>query len=113
MHITTRMLGRSAAALMLALSLGAATSQAQSLTAADSQLIYDILSAEEQRAMIGRPLVRGIDRDPLGADQRLAVADLGHLLLDHLEGVVDATLLGALAEQELAVEVGHGRTLLP
>ena len=50
----------------------------------------------------------GIQRDPAGAHERLALADLRHRLLDELERPVVDPPGGALAKQEAAVHIGHG-----
>ena len=68
--------------------------------------------ADRDRRQVGRRVVEPgpvgrVDRDVLGPDQRLALADLGDRLGDELERVGIDALLRALAKQVAAVALGH------
>jgi hypothetical protein len=72
--------------------------------------------ADADRRQVGRRVVDprpvgGIERDPLGADEGLALADLRRVLLDKLERLGTDAPGRPLAQQELAVSLGDATTL--
>ena len=72
--------------------------------------LADLHRRQVARHVLDPGPVGRIERDPLGADQRLAVADPRQLLLDELEGPVVDPPLGALAQREATVD-WHGMSL--
>ena len=63
------------------------------------------------RHVVDPRAVGRIERDPVDADKRLAVADLGDRLLAEFEGVGADAAGGAFAKEEAAVSVSHERTV--
>src|SRR5665648_676679 len=72
--------------------------------------------ADAHRREVGRRVVDPgavgrVERDPLGAHERLAVADRGYLVLDELEGLGPDAVARSLAQEKATVGLGHDPTL--